>query len=101
MWIPGASDERFLMQYDFDARGGHWSFVEIELAFKDGVGREAGIATGRTEHVQGHRGLLEKAIPKVQGKASSVLQRPTTKWFFHVQIARSAALRQCICGRTS
>ena len=35
------------------------------------------------------------------GKVGSVLQSPAIKWFFHVRMARSAALRRCMCGGTS
>jgi hypothetical protein len=35
------------------------------------------------------------------GKRVSVLHNPATKWFFKVRMARSAALRLCICGGTN
>lgn len=38
---------------------------------------------------------------RYNGKFGSVVQCPATKWFFQVQIARSAALRQCMPGGTS
>lgn len=38
---------------------------------------------------------------RCMGKRVLVLHSPATKWFSHVCIARSAALRPCMCGGTS
>ena len=35
-----------------------------------------------------------------KGKLGSHEERPAMKWFFHVWIARSAALRRWLCGGT-
>jgi hypothetical protein len=38
---------------------------------------------------------------RCMGKCLSVVQRHATKWFLKVWMARSTALRQCMCGGTS